>query len=80
MRELNERCQKLGLEAVYATVQRHDEESDEQQTEEGDASADAVDSMHQQRDVGMQTTDRFEEVPCCGRCIWSCVGTQIAGL
>jgi hypothetical protein len=73
VRELNERCQKLALEAVYTTVQRHDDEGDEQQAEqqqaeEGDGLAAAVDSMQQQPEAGMQTTDRFEEVPCYDRC------------
>lgn len=40
VRELNERCQKLGLEAVYATVQRHDDE--EEPPPQGDADADAM--------------------------------------
>lgn len=31
MRELNERCQKLGLDATYHTVQRHDDEDGQSQ-------------------------------------------------
>jgi hypothetical protein len=37
----------------------------------------AVDSMQQQPEAGMQTTDRFEEVPCYDRCTWSYLGTPI---
>jgi hypothetical protein len=67
---------------VYTTVQRHDDESDEQQAEqqqadEGDALADVVDSMQQQPDAGTQTTDRFEEVPSYDRCTYSHQGTPI---
>lgn len=44
VRELNERCQKLGLEAVYATVQRHDDEEEPPLQGNGDAD-DMADSV-----------------------------------
>ncbi len=63
-------------------VQRHDDEdaeqqAEQQQAEEGDGLADVVDSMNQQPDAGMQTTDRFEEVPSCHRGTLSRLGTPI---
>jgi hypothetical protein len=76
VRELNERCQKLGLEAVYTTVQRHDDETEQQQTEEGGGLADGASSSAGVPTVGTQTNDRFEEVRCCGCC--NCLSEQMS--
>lgn len=75
VRELNERCQKLGLVAAYTTVQRH---GDEDEALQGGQPAGAVDDIGSgtaaaaaagsggggSPTTGMQETDRFEEASC----------------
>jgi hypothetical protein len=64
VRELNERCQKLGLEAVYATVQHHDDEQDDQQVVQDGSSEGIAQGSTGVPTAGMQTNDHFEEVRC----------------